>query len=118
MSYQDCLSCKDAQATPAPAKGVCIVYDPAIQMPGTPTIQDRRIAAVSMAEAVMVEPHGVADVMRGWRLSREEVLVACWWAGRFGPRRFRVWRQWAEDAGSHLWYRCINIPDPPPQAAP
>lgn len=58
---------------------------------------------------------GVQEVMDDFTLSREEVLVACWWAGQWGPRRLRMaFKAWSEkEAGPHLWHGCVNIADPP-----
>ena len=112
MSYKDCLACKEAGTKPTPGKGVCIVYDPTIQMPGTPTIQGHRLSAQQIASRVL--KFGIEDEMDDYQLTREEALVACWWGGLHGPRRLRqALRAWAENAGWHLWYQCASIPDPP-----
>lgn len=50
-------------------------------------------------------------------LSRGEVLVACWWAGRYGaPRWRRRWAGWAGDAEVLLARGDVDygaVPDPP-----
>ncbi len=112
MSYRDCTACKEAGTKPARGRGLVVSFDPRIQMPGTPTVQGHRIAAETVAMRAYHD--GVKPVMEDYVLPREAVLVACWWAGLFGPRRTRrIFRESAEMAGRHLWYRCIRIPDPP-----
>lgn len=112
MSYRDCLACKEVGTKPKHGEGVTIEYNPGIQMPGTPTIKGHRLAADHIA--IRAYKFGIKDVMEDFVLSREEVLVACWWAGLWGPRRTRKWLgEWAKESGRHLWYGCIQIPDPP-----
>lgn len=84
-------------------------------MPGAPTVGDTRLGAETVA--AIVWEHGIKEVLAWYPdyLSREGALVACWWAGRYS--RKRKWKErfgtWAEQADGHLWYGCINIPDPP-----
>ena len=92
-----------------------IVYDPAVQMPGTPTIERHRLSAEMMASAYY--EMGWKEVKANWLLTHEELLAACWWAAHWGPRKFKkAWKEWGELAGWHLWYRCINVPLPPTRA--
>ena len=112
VSYRDCLACKDAGTTPKKGANVHVVYDPAIQIHGCPTIMGHGISAQMMA--VRVLKFGLKSEMENYDLTREELLVACWWAGLFGPRRLKqALGEWAEVAGAHLWHRCVAIPDPP-----
>ena len=112
MSYLDCLACKQAGTDPVKGDHLCVVYDPAIQMPGSPTIQGQRLSANFMAARAY--SLGIASQMEDYKLPREALLVACGGAGLYGPRRLRkVFGEWAQVAGRHLWYGCINIPDPP-----
>ena len=113
MTYQSCLACKAAGSDPLEGAGVTVSYDPGITMPGTPTIGGHRLAARVVAALVL--KRGVQDVMDDYyALTREEVLVACWWSGLYGPPKLRkALKAWATIAGWHLWYRCIQIEDPP-----
>lgn len=112
MSFADCTSCKEAGTTPLEGLRLRVVYDPTIQVPGSPTIEDRRISAEAVANRAWES--GIEGACYNWDLGREEVIVACWWAGLFGPSRLRnLYRAWAEIAGAHLWYGCIQVPDPP-----
>jgi hypothetical protein len=67
----------------------------------------------------MVLNEGVEVAADEYGIRREDVLVACWFLGLYGPpRRFRrLWRAWAEAAGVELWHgdpgRYTEIPDPP-----
>ncbi|KKM70914.1 hypothetical protein LCGC14_1436010 [marine sediment metagenome] len=87
MSDSDCLTCKNLKTRERPGKGVTIVFNPRIQMPGTPTIEGHRLAAEHMASRAV--KFGVGEVMDDYQLEREQVLVACWWAGQWGPRRLK-----------------------------
>ena len=112
MSYDSCTACKEAGTNPIRGANVHIVYDPAIQMPGTPTIAGHRLAARHMAERAVI--FGIEEQMQGYDLTREEILVACWWAGQWGSRKLKkILGEWSKMAGRHLWYQCVNIPDPP-----
>lgn len=112
MTAENCGACAGLKATPIPGVGVTIVFDPRITMPGSPTISGQRLPAQQMA--TRVHEVGPEQVMREWELTREECLVACWWAGLWGPLRLRrALGDWAATASLHLWYGCINIPAPP-----
>ena len=111
MSYRDCLACNEAGTKPKRGVGIRVVHDPAVRS-GAPTIENHGLEAEFMARRVL--KFGVASEMEDYELTREEVLVACWWAGAYGSRRLRkALGEWARIAGWHLWYRCISIPDPP-----
>ena len=115
MSWKDCFPCHKVGTRPKRGKGTNIVFNPQIQMPGTPTIEGHRLAADFMAARVW--KFGIDSEMDDYQLRREELLVACWWAGAFGPRKFKKrWGEWAEVAGMHLWYGCVQISDPPTEA--
>ena len=113
MSNSGCLTCKNLGTRARRGKGVTIVFNPRIQMPGTPTIEGHRLAAEHMASRAV--KFGVEKMMDDYQLEREQVLVACWWAGQWGPRRLKkILKSWSEEeAGPHLWYGCIHITDPP-----
>lgn len=111
----DCLACKSSGTRPKRGEGVLIVFDPMIQMPGSPTIGSHRLAAEQIAS--LFYSYGWGEVGVAYGLTHEEVVVACWWAARWGPRRFkRVWKEWGVEAGDHLWYGCVTVPLPPTRA--
>ena len=112
MRYRNCLACKTAGTLPKRGKGSAVVYDPRITAGGTPTLQGRGLAVEHVA--IRAFKFGVLEPMEDFELSREEVIVACWWSGLYGARRLRkLFGTWAVIAGQHLWYSCIQIPDPP-----
>lgn len=116
MSYRDCLACERMNTKPKRGKGTLVVFDPRMTMPGPPTIEGHRLGAEFMAARVW--KFGVASEMDDYMLRREELLVTCWWAGQFGPRKWRKrWGDWATIAGWHLWYGCIQVEDPPMEDA-
>lgn len=95
-----------------------IVYDPAVSMPGQPTLEDHRMGAQFIAELAWHQ--GLQYISENYpQLTRWDVLVCCWWVGRFDRRK--VWRQrfheWAEEAFGHLWYCCDGAGDPPTAVA-
>lgn len=115
MGYRDCLACKEAGAEPKKGAGKRLVFDPRITLPGVPSLEKHRLGAEFMARRVYAL--GIADQMDDYEVSREELLVACWWAGLYGPRSLRkAFGKWAEVAGWRLWYGCIQIADPPLKA--
>lgn len=112
MSYKDCLACKEAGTKPKRGVGKRLVIDPRITMSGPPTIEGHRLGAEFMARRVYAL--GLQEQMEDYALTREELLVACWWAGTYGPRTMKkALGEWAARAGHHLWYGCIQIPESP-----
>lgn len=110
--YRRCRACKEYGTKPKRGEGLRLVFDPMITMVGTPTIENHRLGAEFMAERVW---HlGVQEQIDDYALTREHLVLVCWWAGQWGPLRLRkVFRDWSGPAGWHLWYGCIQIPDPP-----
>ena len=114
MGYRDCFRCKEAGTKPKRAKGIRLVCDPRMTMPGPPTIENHRLGAEFMAEYVYAL--GIDYAAWAYELTREELIVACWWVGEYGDRRtilVKALSEWADIAAGHLWYGCLNIPDPP-----
>lgn len=110
-----CLYCEKAGVRAKRGEKVRIVFDPGIQMPGTPTIEGHRLAAEHMADRMF--ELGSDAVLDDYELTYEELITACWWAAHWGPRKFKkAWKEWGEIAGAHLWYGCINVPLPPTRA--
>lgn len=73
------------------------------------------ISCNAIADVVLTE--GVEVAMDRHSLRREDVLVACWFQGRHGGRRWRFWFDWAQTAGGAMWAAkngdYAAIPDPP-----
>ncbi|MFG2001622.1 hypothetical protein ACGFNU_20970 [Spirillospora sp. NPDC048911] len=56
----------------------------------------------------------VEEVAADDEVTRDEVLLACWWVGLNDPRRDSALRRWAEVAHASLaraWFD--EVPDPP-----
>ena len=108
-----CTPCEQAGQKAKRGKSVCVVFNPGIQMPGTPTVGESRLSAAWLVGYVYA--WGMKYTLGSYpSITREHVLVACWWAGRFGPRKWRkVMGEWAGMADAHLWHDCVRIPDPP-----
>ncbi len=96
-----------------------VVFDPA-QRFGQPNVGG--VSVVAVADTAWVEGVDVAaDV---YDLRREDVIVACWYAGLYGlpgarsrraqPEWRRRWGDWAKTADPLLWSSSYGeIPDPP-----
>ena len=114
MSYQDCLACREAGTTPRKGRGLVLTINPAYLRHGTPTNR-HGLSAEWLALMVWQWGIGNEELRHGWpHFTREEQLLACWWAGQYGPRKWRQrFREWSDLAGGHLWHGCISIPDPP-----
>ena len=112
MGYRDCLACKEAGTKPKRGLNVRLVFDPRITMPGSPTLEGHGLGAEFMAKRVYAL--GLRDQIDDYELTREQLLVCCWWAGTYGPRSLKkAFGTWAKTAGWHLWHGCINVEDPP-----
>lgn len=113
-----CPACKEAGTKPRAFEGAFeIVYNPAIGVPGPPTLQGHRMSAEMLASCVW--DLGISEVLSDYYpfLSRDELVLCCWWAGKYGPPKWRRrWGKWAESAHMHLWYRCATVNDPPKEA--
>lgn len=108
----DCLACEAVGTRSRLGVGARIGYDPGVQMPGSPTIEGRGLSAEQMARLYYEE--GLDGVVPDWALTHEELVMACWWAAHWGPRKLqKAWREWGYLAGWHLRYHCISIPLPP-----
>ena len=111
----DCLACKSSGTRPKRGERVRIVFDPGIQMPGSPTIEHHRLSAEAIAS--LMYSYGWGEVEVAYGLTHEEVVAACWWAAHWGPRKFKLaWKEWGALARWHLWYGCVTVPLPPTRA--
>jgi len=112
-----------------------VAFDPAV-LSGEPCILGRRIPVRMVAEMVWNE--NVDEAMDMWGLSREEVLVACWFVGATGIMTIHAesgeqegtgnayklnlsseewrerWNAWANRYAASLWLSDYDaVPDPP-----
>ena len=98
---------------------------------GKPCVGGRRVPVESVAVTVWLDG-GVPSACADWGLTREAVLVACWYAGLYGiidPYAgvtgkkgatridltwIKRWRPWADQWGSAMWAGDWGrVPDPP-----
>lgn len=85
---------------------------------GEPVLEDTRMPVLLVVEIYW--SHGIAEVMYDHGISRQNVLVACWYMARHG--RSRVWRQrfaeWLKVADDALWHASdwVTCPLPPTEA--
>lgn len=97
---------------------------------GRPCVGDRRVPVETVAWGVWLE--GVDAIADGYEITRQAVLVACWYAGLYGTvdpyeskppgngrARFdrtwiKRWRAWADQWGGAMWAgQWDEVPDPP-----
>jgi uncharacterized protein (DUF433 family) len=92
---------------------------------GEPTIGGTRLALWFILPVVWSD--GVQSAMGLWQLTREQVLVACWFAGTYGVEGFdskrrrvtgRFWQKrwggWALEHHGAMWAgKFDKVPDPP-----
>lgn len=126
-----------------PEERASIAVDPAV-LSGTPCLSGTRIPVYLIVDVAWNE--GIAPAMEMWNLTREQVLVACWFAGAYGTvelqehpnddtdsheewaRVYRAepvdtvwlerWREWAHTYSGDLWHMDYdNVPDPPERTA-
>jgi uncharacterized protein (DUF433 family) len=93
---------------------VAVRADPARRF-GAPAIKGISCEAIALQ---MLAGDDIATIAEDYDLTRADILVACWYLGLYGSRRWRrSWRQWAEQAGQAMWdTRTVDydqIPDPP-----
>lgn len=84
-----------------------IVIDPRLKF-GSPAIEHTRIDPDMIASTLLACSY--EEVMLSWpHLSRDDVLVACWYVARYGrpkdwpAKQFRRLRTWLDDAQVPMW---------------
>lgn len=89
-----------------------VSHDPAMRS-GEATLNHTRLSIDAIAGYVWAG-ETVEAVMATYDITRADVMVACWWIGTFGPKRWRRrWGAWAEDVHDQLWHSKFDVPDPP-----
>ena len=93
--------------------------DPA-QSWGQPAVKGVSCEAIA---GMLLAGEDVDTVADEYGLTRADVLVACWYLGRLGPRRYRrLWAVWAGEAHQLMWRSDSvdygTVPDPPRDLPP
>lgn len=102
-----------------------VSFKPGMQS-GTPTINGTRLSIDVLCWSVW-HGYSVDRVAEDYDCTREDVLVACWFAGRYGEpsaslaeagRWRKRWGTWADEMGGLMWcHRYDEVTDPPSVAA-
>jgi uncharacterized protein (DUF433 family) len=88
-----------------------VVADPT-RCDGAPTLVGTRIQTHDIADTVWWR--GVPTATTEWDLTRDDVILACWYQAHHGYRR---WAQWANTNKTGFWARPFDqVPDPPNHA--
>ena len=87
---------------------------------GYPSIEGHRIDTRMVAEHSSTL--GGESAMDTWDLTRDEVMVACWFEARYGSRGLkRLWREWLARWETTLWHShekaWAAVPFPPRKGA-
>lgn len=110
-----CLRCREARQRPKYVELPLLVFDPQRVMAGPmPLIANHRLSA----DMICAYAYGYGGIgnseVEAYDVTAAEQIMACWWAGLYGSRK---WKKrlgtWAEVAGQHLWYGCVNVPPLP-----
>lgn len=84
---------------------------------GEPCVNGHRLPTRMIADHVFDGAGGTAEDT--WDITRDEVLVACWFEARYGKSRTmrQAWRPWLERADPVLWHSTkeawAGMPMPP-----
>jgi plasmid maintenance system antidote protein VapI len=80
---------------------------------GDPCIYNTRIPVDTITGYLVHQ--GMEAVLEAWNVTREHVLVAVWFAARYGSRKERrLWKAWAAAHQGAMWASEYDkIPDPP-----
>src|SRR5688500_2671067 len=87
-----------------------VVFDPRIQF-GEPHIGGASVAV--LGEQVWAGA-SVDETADEFRVTRADVVVACWWLGRHGSKGWRRrWKGWAVKVDPELWAGRFDVEGPP-----
>lgn len=87
-----------------------VTVDPAVRF-GFPAIRGISTDAIA---GVVWAGESLATVADEYDVTREEVLVACWFEGTHGERKWRKrWGAWAEQVHGEFSNSRYDVPDPP-----
>lgn len=79
------------------------------RMAGQPCIFGTRIPTEQVADLYWY--HGLAECVRMWELSRDQVVGAVWFESRYGSKRMRQrFGGWAEENQYWLWSGWPHLP--------
>lgn len=100
-------------SAPAEPRRPHVSVDPQMRS-GRPCVNGTRIPAEALAGYVAAGDD-VGFVAEQYNLTREAVLVACWYQATYGKGRWRKrWGEWAEDSHSAMWHGLwADVDDPP-----
>jgi uncharacterized protein (DUF433 family) len=87
---------------------------------GVPCIAGRRLPTELIASMYVAEG-GWEVVADRYEITRDDVMVACWFEARYGrsKRRRKAWAGWLADVEGRLWESqdWTDVPFPPRDAA-
>jgi uncharacterized protein (DUF433 family) len=103
---------RDAYGVGAKAGRPFVAVDPAMRF-GRPTVNNTRLSVEAATEHVWAGG-SVGEVAEEFDVTRQDVLVACWYAGKYGTKAWRRrWGKWADVVHDELWHSRYDVPDPP-----
>lgn len=88
-----------------------VVFDPGIRF-GWPQVVGIPVESIG---GMVWAGENVDTTADEYDLTRDQVLVACWWLGIHGAKKWRRrWKVWAQTAHDHMWHgRWEKVTDPP-----
>lgn len=106
---------KDAYHAGAKAHEPYVSVDPAMRF-GRPCVNNTRLSVEAVAGMVWIG-ESVDEVADEYGVTRPDVVVACWYAGKFGTSESKRWRKrwgkWADEVHDELWHSRYDVPNPP-----
>jgi uncharacterized protein (DUF433 family) len=92
----------------------CICIEPGMLF-GKPHIADHRLNPMQFAEMWWGGNWTLEAIADNWPgIGKPEVVISCWYAADYGPRKWRKrWSEWADTVFELLWYGDYDVPMPP-----
>lgn len=92
--------------------GPFVTWNPAVRS-GEPCLNGTRLPLWCITGMVWAgEPVDVTA--EDYDVTVPDVLVACWWMGTHGSKKWRKrWGAWAEAVHGELWHSRHDVPPPP-----